>query len=57
MEQNLENLYPLLLEQTIWTLKHQQLKMLKQHNIDLTIEQWIVLLIIKNYDGSFYLGR
>lgn len=52
MEQNLENLYPFLLERTIRTLKHQQLKMLKKHNIDLTIEQWIVLLGIKNYDGS-----
>ena len=52
MEDNLINLYPFWLERTIRTLKSQQLKKLKQNNIDLTIEQWIVLLGVKNYEGS-----
>ena len=52
MEKNLENLYPFLMERTIRTLKHQQLISLKKNNIDLTIEQWVVLLGIKNYAGA-----
>jgi DNA-binding MarR family transcriptional regulator len=52
MEDTLVNLYPFWLERTIRTLKSQQLRKLKQNNIDLTIEQWIVLLGIKNYEGA-----
>lgn len=52
MEDSLVNLYPFWLERTIRTLKAQQLKKLKENDIDLTIEQWIVLLGIKNYDGA-----
>ena len=52
MEDSLINLYPFWLERTIRTLKSQQLKKLKQNNIDLTIEQWIVLLGVENYEGA-----
>ncbi len=52
MEDSLINLYPFWLERTIRTLKSEQLKKLKQNNINLTIEQWIVLLGVKNYEGS-----
>jgi MarR family transcriptional regulator for hemolysin len=52
MEDSLIKLYPFWLERTIRTLKKQQLKKLKQNNIDLTIEQWIVLLGVKNYEGA-----
>lgn len=52
MEDTLVNLYPFWLERTIRTLKSQQLIKLKQNNIDLTIEQWIVLVGIKNYEGA-----
>lgn len=52
MEDSLINLYPFWLERTIRTLKSQQQKKLKQNNIDLTIEQWIVLLGVKNYEGA-----
>lgn len=51
-EDNLLNLYPFWMERTIRMLKSQQLKKLHEHNIDLTIEQWIVLLGVKNYDGA-----
>lgn len=52
MEDSLINLYPFWLERTIRTLKSKQLRKLKQNNIDLTIEQWIVLLGVKNYEGA-----
>ena len=52
MEDSLINLYPFWLERTIRTLKSQQLRKLKQNNIDLTIEQWIVLLGVKNFEGA-----
>lgn len=52
MEDNLIKLYPFWLERTIRTLKTQQLKKLKQNNINLTIEQWIVLLSVKNIEGA-----
>jgi DNA-binding MarR family transcriptional regulator len=52
MEDSLINLYPFWLERTIRTLKSQQLKKLKQNGINLTIEQWVVLLGVKNYEGS-----
>ncbi len=52
MEDTLVNLYPFWLEKTIRTLKSQQLRKLKHNNIDLTIEQWMVLLGIKNYEGA-----
>ena len=52
MEDKLINLYPYWLERTIRTLKSQQLQKLKKNNIDLTIEQWIVLLGVKNYPGG-----
>jgi MarR family transcriptional regulator for hemolysin len=52
MEDSLINLYPFWLERTIRTLKNLQLKKLKQNNIDLTIEQWIVLLAINNSAGA-----
>jgi len=52
MEVDLGNIYPFWMERTIRTLKKQQLKKLKQHNIDLTIEQWVLLLGVKNYEGA-----
>lgn len=52
MEDTLVNLYPFWLERTIRTLKNQQLRKLKENNIDLTIEQWIVLLGVKNFEGA-----
>lgn len=52
MNDRLIDLYPFWLERTIRTLKGQQLRKLRENNIDLTIEQWIVLLGIKNYEGA-----
>lgn len=52
MEDSLIRLYPFWLERTIRTLKTQQLRKLKQNNINLTIEQWIVLLGVKNFKGA-----
>lgn len=52
MIDNLIHIYPFWLERTIRTIKSQQLKKLKKNDIDLTIEQWIILLGIKNYEGA-----
>ncbi len=52
LEKTLVNIYPFWLERTIRTIKNQQLQKLKENNIDLTIEQWIVLLGVSNHEGS-----
>lgn len=48
MEKNLINIYPFWLERSIKVIKSKQLKELKKSGIDITIEQWVILLGIEN---------
>jgi len=52
MEKNLVNIYPFWLERSIRAIKTRQLRELKKAGINITIEQWILLVGVENYDGE-----
>lgn len=52
MERNLINIYPFWLERSIRAIKTKQLRELRKAGINITIEQWVLLLGVENYEGE-----